>query len=324
MTLQNEIMWDLVESHTGLSRKSEEGLVLYAGQTDNQKMLSEVSYVVPIKMEAVVKTDSTNIRLYFAQKGRLIFNWDSNQDEVRLHSPIKGYTAVNFERLSVNEWAKITWIVNPDHMIVRANDKEVCKVTGAFRDLTGRVGIGPAWGSQLVVKSFRVNGEYRKARKLTQKVASYDEQIITEFITLRNQTLSLMDRIPENISDIIPEGFDSNIHYHFGFILVAWDHGIFPKLKQNYRVPIKYHRMFPIRLKPKDWKEDPPGMLEIRKHLEKQRDEIATISSGQLDVLIKHKQTLRRLLKYFMPLERSHCLMINDIMNSISNGVDKG
>ncbi|WP_199616390.1 hypothetical protein [Paenibacillus alkalitolerans] len=87
MTIQTEILSELIEPHVGLSKKSEEGLVLYSGKTDKQRMLSVVQYVVPLKIETVIKTNST--RLYFSQKGRLIFNWDSNQHEVRLHSPFE-------------------------------------------------------------------------------------------------------------------------------------------------------------------------------------------------------------------------------------------
>src|SRR5262245_20772937 len=44
-------------------------------------------FAPPLRIDAVARTDSTNIRLYFGDKGRLIFNWEMGPEELRHHDP---------------------------------------------------------------------------------------------------------------------------------------------------------------------------------------------------------------------------------------------
>jgi hypothetical protein len=131
------------------------------------------AYKVPLKIETIAKTDSTNVRLHFA-KGQVILNWEENPDILPVHEPIFGhaYKVEGKGRIPVNEWVNITWIIGKDYFTVLVNDeqrfhfgKEDGLVTlgsgmpwliSNFDNLLSTVGIGPAWGSQVTVKSMTV------------------------------------------------------------------------------------------------------------------------------------------------------------------------
>ena len=60
-------------------------------------VLSEYGYVrtpevyeVPLTIEAVAKTDSTNLRLHYA-KGHVILNWEAVPDQMACYEPVYGH-----------------------------------------------------------------------------------------------------------------------------------------------------------------------------------------------------------------------------------------
>lgn len=57
--------------------------------------------------------------------------------------------------------------------------------------------------------------------------------------------------LPQHL-DQIPDGFNNSIRWNLGHLLAAWDHGIFPKLGRERRIPDAYHHMFPSGTSPLD------------------------------------------------------------------------
>lgn len=126
---------------------------------------TERSYRPPFVLRTRVKTDSTNIRLYYGDWGKegekagvLIFNWEGNQSELRVHYP-------NSDRLtpvpgkgnvSVNEWHDIVWDFEPTRMRILVDGEERFASEGDFRDVDKTLGIGPAFGSKVTVQRFEV------------------------------------------------------------------------------------------------------------------------------------------------------------------------
>ncbi len=124
------------------------------------------AYAVPLRIEAVAKTDSTNLRLHFA-KGHIIFNWEAAPGRMACYEPVYGHPFGVKEQGQIPEdtWVKVTWVIREDHMRVLVDGE--LRYTNAgetgdefhrinYRGLMGLVGIGPAWGSTVTVRSLTV------------------------------------------------------------------------------------------------------------------------------------------------------------------------
>ncbi len=154
---------DLIPVSECAVEKSSEGLVLRGfGYVRTPK-----SYSVPLKIEAVAKTDSTNLRLHYA-KGHVIFNWEANLDVLAMYEPVYGHSRVvkKSGRIPFGEWVKATWIIENDRLRVLVNDElrfdsrdtEVSETDRQdYRGLVGPACIGPAWGSTVILKSLNVS-----------------------------------------------------------------------------------------------------------------------------------------------------------------------
>ncbi|MFE5319975.1 VOC family protein [Paenibacillus sp. NPDC056579] len=139
--------------------QTNEGLTLYC-KNDGGYAVTPNKYKVPLTIEAVAKTDSTNIRLIFHQ-GQVIMNWENNLDELRWHDPAtgKGIGIQGKGRIPVNEWVIMTWRIRKDYASLEINGEERFRTTGDFTALAGQIGIGAAHRSHVTVQSFRVTGE---------------------------------------------------------------------------------------------------------------------------------------------------------------------
>jgi hypothetical protein len=108
-------------------------------------------------VKTTARTDSTNLRLYYAA-GVVIFNWEKNPETLRVHDPLTNQrTGVRGKgNISTNEWNEIEWKVLPERMEIRVNGRLRHKAVGDFKALKAPIGIGPAFGSKVSVKSFQV------------------------------------------------------------------------------------------------------------------------------------------------------------------------
>ncbi len=124
------------------------------------------AYAVPLMIEAIAKTDSTNLRLHFA-KGHIIFNLEAAPGQMACYEPVYGHAFHVKDQGRVHEdtWVKITWVLGENQMQVLVDDE--LRYTNAgetgddfhpvnYRGLFGPVGIGPAWGSTVTVRSLTV------------------------------------------------------------------------------------------------------------------------------------------------------------------------
>jgi hypothetical protein len=123
-------------------------------------------YSVPLKIQAVAKTDSTNLRLHFA-KGHVILNWEVNLDDLAMHEPVYGHarSVKAAGRIPCGEWVTVVWIIERDRLQVLVDDKVRfdsldAEITDSdsqnYGGLSGPVCIGPAWGSTVTVRSLTV------------------------------------------------------------------------------------------------------------------------------------------------------------------------
>lgn len=155
-----ERLSDLIANVDNYITETKEGLSLFhEHHLDKTYALTPRAYKVPVRIEAVARTDSSNIRLKYA-KGQVIFNWERNHDSLRCGEPAKGGAYNNTNgRIPINEWNHFVWEIESDFMSVTVNGTERLFLKGKFANVMGQVGIGSAFRSRVDVKSFRVAGE---------------------------------------------------------------------------------------------------------------------------------------------------------------------
>src|SRR4051812_11276043 len=107
------------------------------------------------------KTELNNIRLYYGIVGRVIFNWELNPAELRVHDPLTGRgTAVGGRGMvTTKEWHDIVWEIDTNAMKVRVDGEVRFEGKGYYSGLNGFPGIGPV-DSPVTVKSFAVESSH--------------------------------------------------------------------------------------------------------------------------------------------------------------------
>jgi len=134
---------------------------------DNAALATAAEYTLPLKVTASAKTDSTNIRLYFA-RGEVILNWECMPSELRIHDVLTG-EAHGFPEtgeVPANEFAEIVWIIGREKLEVYVNGelRHAGSDYAYIRELAARpdkifrapVQIGSAWGSTVTVRELTV------------------------------------------------------------------------------------------------------------------------------------------------------------------------
>ena len=84
-----------------------------AGSAMNWVMSAAVAPFVcraPFVFRVVGKTDSTNLRMHW-HRGELIFNWECNVRELRVHDPAtaKQHSLEGKGFITTNDWHEIAW-----------------------------------------------------------------------------------------------------------------------------------------------------------------------------------------------------------------------
>lgn len=128
-------------------------------------LVSTRQFSLPIQVDVVARTDSTNIRLYYGDKGIVIFNWEVNPKELRYRDPATGKDSGVADKglIPKDQWVKLTWIIEEDHWRVLVDDQERATVKGQFKGLpASSIGIGPANGSTIIVRSIRMTASGRE------------------------------------------------------------------------------------------------------------------------------------------------------------------
>lgn len=145
--------------------KSEDGMLILSSPEEGMAAYPE-QVMIPLVMDLVAKTDSTNIRLKCG-KGQVILNWECNMEEMHVHDPILGnpYGVAGKGLVPVNEFVHIRWIIDDAFMLILVNGEVrlfsenepymKLKQDGAtLPECT--VGVAPAMGSNVTVNQFTV------------------------------------------------------------------------------------------------------------------------------------------------------------------------
>lgn len=110
-----------------------------------------------------------------------------------------------------------------------------------------------------------------------------EQTIFDHMETVRSITEKSIQRIPEEMADVIPEGFNNSIRWNFGHIAYVQEKLVFGISGEKMNVPMNYERLFGAGTKPAEWTEPPPSFKEIAAVLTGQKSRIKTFLHGRLD-----------------------------------------
>ena len=141
-------------------KRTAEGIEV-AGSAMNWVMAAAVApFVVrpPVLIRVVGKTDSTNLRMHF-HRGELIFNWECNVRELRVHDPGNGehHPVPNKGFLSTNEWHEIQWEIHLDSMRLVVDGEVRFEKQADYSGFESAPSVGPCFGSTVSVREFSVS-----------------------------------------------------------------------------------------------------------------------------------------------------------------------
>ncbi|MBD1383088.1 DinB family protein [Metabacillus arenae] len=108
-----------------------------------------------------------------------------------------------------------------------------------------------------------------------------EQTIIHHMETVRRITLQTIKKIPEEISDIIPKGFNNNIRWNFGHIAFVQEKLVFGLLGEEMNIPKDYEQFFGAGTKPVEWEEIPPPFADIAEVLTEQKTRIKDFIQGR-------------------------------------------
>ena len=112
----------------------------------------------PVMIRVVGKTDSTNLRMHL-HRGELIFNWECNVRELRVHDPATAeqHPVAGKGFLSPNEWHEIQWEIQLDRMRVVVDGEVRFEKQGDYAGFESAPSVGPCFGSTVSVREFSVS-----------------------------------------------------------------------------------------------------------------------------------------------------------------------
>ncbi|MDQ0243527.1 hypothetical protein J2S09_001072 [Bacillus fengqiuensis] len=126
-----------------------------------------------------------------------------------------------------------------------------------------------------------------------------EQTIIHHMETVRKITERTMEKMPEEISDIIPDGFNNNIRWNFGHIAFVQEKLVFGLLGKEMGLPENYEQLFGAGTKPTEWEETPPSFAEIAMILTEQKTRIKDFIQGRLHEKLPTPFTNRSGIKFY-------------------------
>jgi hypothetical protein len=131
-----------------------------AGSAMNWVMSAAVAPFVcrpPFAFRVVGKTDTTNLRLHF-HRGELIFNWECNVRELRVHDPATAEQHGLKDRgfIATNEWHEISWEIRLDRMRVVVDGEVRFETSGDYGGIESAPSVGPCFGSAISIREFTI------------------------------------------------------------------------------------------------------------------------------------------------------------------------
>jgi hypothetical protein len=151
---------DRLIPHQGCVITRQGDAIHIAGSATNWVMSAAVAPFVcrpPFTFRVVGRTDSTNLRMHF-HRGELIFNWECNVRELRVHDPATaqqhGLDDKGF--ISTNEWHDLAWEIGLDRMRVIVDREVRYDGPGDYSGIESAPSVGPCFGSAIAIREFTI------------------------------------------------------------------------------------------------------------------------------------------------------------------------
>jgi uncharacterized damage-inducible protein DinB len=97
------------------------------------------------------------------------------------------------------------------------------------------------------------------------------------FEVARNNFIKTVDSFDEAITDIQPQGFNNNLHWHVGHVLTVTEQFLFGFPKKTAYLPANYLELFGNGTKPAVWQGDVPSVKELSHQLKDQLKRVKEI-----------------------------------------------
>ena len=109
-----------------------------------------------------------------------------------------------------------------------------------------------------------------------------EQTIFQHMETVRSITEKAIAKIPEELADITPSGFNNNIRWNFGHIAFVQEKIVFEILGEEKNVPKEYEKLFGAGTKPAQWDIQAPSLSDIATVLKEQKARIKESLPGRL------------------------------------------
>ena len=154
--IPNDILSTMVPEKSNQTTNKPDGLVIWTVGDSGNRLMSTQTFKPPFIIRTRAKTDALNLRLYCGD-GELIFNWERNLYEMRIHDPLGGAQSGirNQGLISANDWHAVIWEIQNNGMRVLVDGQLRFRNQKDYGKLNARVGIGPAL-SRVTVDYFQV------------------------------------------------------------------------------------------------------------------------------------------------------------------------
>lgn len=107
--------------------------------------------------------------------------------------------------------------------------------------------------------------------------------LFTQLESYRNELLTVLEGVTEEMADSIPAGFRNNIRWNMGHVYLDQYLWIAALTKDRNDVPESFHRWFGFGTSPADFTEDTPSFDELIELLKAQPANIKDIFGNRLE-----------------------------------------
>lgn len=138
--------------------KEDKLFILSSAAKDGEALRSKRTFKTPFTLQARSMTDGNSIRLYFGQRGIVVFNWEGNPKELRVNDPVgrAKHGISDTKPLDPNRMYDLEIQVTESKIVTYVGKRKYGEVDGDFTEAEGTVGIGPAFGSKVSIERFVV------------------------------------------------------------------------------------------------------------------------------------------------------------------------
>ncbi|WP_027964393.1 DinB family protein [Halalkalibacillus halophilus] len=142
-----------------------------------------------------------------------------------------------------------------------------------------------------------------------------ETQLFDQAKLWRSWLVGFLKNLPDEQLDVIPEGFNNNIRWNAGHVLVTWDKMMTSVLNEDSFLVSLYKDSFARGTSPKDWTSNPPLKEDLIEQLERQLDQIEKLSSSRLNQEIPfemfHMKEVGEVCQFLISHEAMHLSVMN-------------